>query len=152
MYSWDFNGDYEEDSDVGNPTFTYATPGTYTVTLIVTNSGGTDYDNKIGYITVNAVQTPPIAAFSAYGRSGNAPLTVTFNDQSTGASPLTYLWDFTNDGQNTSSLKNPQFTYTTPGTYTVKLTVTNHLGSDIATKTNYILVTEGQSGPMPELP
>ena len=41
---------------------------------------------------------------------------------------------------------NPTFTYDTPGTYTVKLTVTNDLGTDVATKTDYITVTEGQPG------
>jgi PKD repeat protein len=53
---------------------------------------------------------------------------------------LTYAWDFTNDGVNDSTTRNPSFTYTEPGTFTVRLTATNAIGSDAETKTGYITV------------
>jgi PKD repeat protein len=71
---------------------------------------------------------------------------VQFTEQSTGTAPLTYAWDFTNDGSTDSTVKSPSFTYKTAGTYTVKLTVTNADGSDSEIKTNYISVSSLQTG------
>jgi PKD repeat protein len=80
---------------------------------------------------------PPIAAFTADQTSGAAPLTVHFTDQSTG-SPTSWAWDFNNDGTTDSTSRNPGFTYTSAGVYTVKLTATNGGGSDDEIKTGYI--------------
>jgi PKD repeat protein len=77
----------------------------------------------------------PVAAVSATPTSGRLPLKVAFTDASTG-SITTWAWDF-GDG-STSTLRQPSHTYTTPGTYTVKLTVTGTGGSNTATKTGYI--------------
>jgi PKD repeat protein len=63
------------------------------------------------------------AQFSASPTSGQAPLTVQFTDLSTGT-PVTYAWDFDNDGTTDSIIKSPSFTYQSVGSYTVKLTVT----------------------------
>jgi PKD repeat protein len=73
-------------------------------------------------------------------------LTVQFTDQSTGTAPLTYAWDFNNDGSTDSTVKSPSFAYQTSGTYTVKLTVTNANGTDSEIKTGYISVSSIQSG------
>ncbi len=60
------------------------------------------------------------SSFTPAYTSGCAPLVDSFNNTSTG--PITgYFWDF---GTGTTSvLKNPSTSFTTPGTYTVKLTV-----------------------------
>jgi PKD repeat protein len=86
----------------------------------------------------------PVADFTVSSRSGNAPLTVTFTDQSTGLGTLTYGWDFGDSG--TSVARNPAHTYEETGTYTVTLRATNSLGTDTETRTGYITVTEGQHG------
>ncbi len=83
----------------------------------------------------------PVAGFSANVTSGSAPLSVQFTDTSTGTAPLTYAWDFDNNGVTDSTVKNPVFTYPAAGTYTVKLKVTNSAGSNTLIKTNYITVT-----------
>jgi PKD repeat protein len=83
---------------------------------------------------------PPTAAFTADHTSGTAPLTVHFTDQSTG-SPTSWAWDFNNDGTTDSASRNPSFTYTSAGTYTVKLTASNAGGSDDEIKTGYITVS-----------
>jgi PKD repeat protein len=79
----------------------------------------------------------PVAAFTSDVMSGKAPLSVHFTDQSTG-SPTSWSWDFNNDGTADSTSQNPAYTYTSIGTYTVKLTVTNTAGSTDKIKTNYI--------------
>lgn len=71
--------------------------------------------------------TAPTAAFSASASSGSVPLVVQFTDQSTNT-PTSWLWDF-GDGA-TSTAQNPTHTYSTAGTYTVVLAVSNSGGSD----------------------
>jgi trimeric autotransporter adhesin len=88
---------------------------------------------------------PPTASFSAAPTSGTAPLAVSFTDSSSG-NPDTWAWDFENDGTVDSAAQNPSFTYTTPGSYTVKLTVSNTAGSNSLTKTDYITVSPAGGG------
>ena len=91
------------------------------------------------HLDLEAVVTAPVAAFSANVTEGDAPLTVAFTDESTGAA--TWSWDF---GDNTTSAdQNPTHTYATAGTYTVTLTVTNTAGSDRATATITVSVPVG---------
>jgi PKD repeat protein len=78
----------------------------------------------------------PVASFTASPKYGRAPLMVNFADQSTG-SPTAWSWNF-GDGY-TSQLKNPTHTYSTVGTYTVRLTVSNENGT--SSKTSRITVT-----------
>ncbi len=103
----------------------------------------TDNATAVLRITVNIQggAVPPVAAFTSDIQSGTAPLTVHFTDQSTG-SPTSWAWDFTNDGVVDSIAQNPSHTYSAPGTYTVRLNVTNAEGSDEEVKTGYITVTE----------
>lgn len=137
-WSWDF-GDGTS-STQQNPTHDYANPGAYTVSLTVTGPGGSDTNTKTDYITVD---DPAVTAdFTGTPTSGDAPLDVSFTDQSSGAS--SWSWDF-GDG-NTSSAQNPTHTYTTAGVYTVTLTASNACGSDTQTKVDYITVNEPQGG------
>src|SRR5438046_1582349 len=84
--------------------------------------------------------------FNGNPTSGTAPLSVQFTDQSTG-NPTSWAWDFQNDGIVDSTQQNPQFTYTTLGSYTVRLTVSNIAGSTTTTKVSYITVTAPPSPP-----
>lgn len=69
---------------------------------------------------------PPTASFASFSVGGN---TVQFTDTS-GGTPTSWQWDFTNNGSFDSSLQNPQFTFPAPGTYATRLRVTNAGGSD----------------------
>jgi PKD repeat protein len=82
----------------------------------------------------------PVARFTSNTTSGIAPVTVKFTDQSASKLPLTYAWDFDNDGVTGSTAQNPSHVYSSPGTYTVTLAVTNTAGSDAEVKTDYITV------------
>lgn len=79
----------------------------------------------------------PSADFLADHTSGFSPLTVNFQDISTGC-PTGWLWDF-GDG-TTSTAQHPSHEYAGPGTYEVSLTVSNAKGSDTETKTGYITI------------
>jgi len=120
-----------------NPVHIYTTAGKYTVSLMATNAGGSNTSTRINYITVSGSVKPPVANFYGKPTSGKAPLSVKFTDASTG-SPTTWYWDF-GDGTNATE-RSPRHSYTTPGKYTVSLTVTNAGGSDTKTRTEYITV------------
>ncbi|MCX5905163.1 MAG: PKD domain-containing protein [Proteobacteria bacterium] len=89
----------------------------------------------MNYITVS--RNAPQADFSSNVASGTAPLAVQFTDTSTGTI-TSYTWNF-GDG-STSTEKNPQHTYSQPGTYDVTLSVTGPEGSDREIKQGYITV------------
>jgi PKD repeat protein len=141
-WSWTFNGGTPSGSTQQNPTITYNTAGTYTVSLTATNSAGSDTETKTNYITVEEIPVnPPVSAFSASTTTINIGGSVTFTDQSTN-NPTAWSWTFEGGTPSTSSQQNPTITYNTAGIYDVSLTVTNSAGSDTETKTDYITVTE----------
>ena len=134
-WSWTF-GDGSTSTEE-NPDHEYTSAGTYSVSLTVENSDGSDIETKADYITVTA-PAPPSADFSGTPRSGTAPLTVSFTDLSTNT-PTSWSWTF-GDG-STSTEENPDHEYASAGTYSVSLTVENSDGSDTETKADYITVT-----------
>lgn len=77
--------------------------------------------------------TEPVANFTAAPVSGSTPLSVTFTSTSQGE-PTTYAWDFTGDDTIDSTLPSASYTYGVPGTYSVRLTVTNAFGTSTITK------------------
>lgn len=79
----------------------------------------------------------PVADFSGTPTTGLPPLSVVFTDLSQN-SVNTWAWDF-GDG-NTSTQQNPSNSYSSPGMYTVNLTVTGPGGMDSINKTDYIQV------------
>ena len=82
-------------------------------------------------ITVTSVVVvPPVAAFTVtpVTLTGNAPLVVTVADAS-GGTPTSWAWTF-GDAQTSNVQNPPAHTYTSAGTYQLKLTVTNSAGSD----------------------
>ena len=134
---WDF-GDGTSSAEQ-NPVHAYSSAGTYSVTLTVHNDCQRDAIREQGLITVG---TPPIANFTAGPVNGPVPLTVTFQDTSTGT-PVQWRWDF---GDNTSSAEqNPMHTYADPGIYPVNLTVTNIFGVSSIEREDLIVVTDASS-------
>jgi YD repeat-containing protein len=82
----------------------------------------------------------PVADFTGAPLSGAAPLTVTFDNRATPLYGTTgYTWTF-GDGA-TSAITDPTHVYTTPGVYTVTLTVEVEDESDTLTRTHYVTVT-----------
>lgn len=138
--SWYWDLGNGSTSTLQNPSTSYITPGTYTVSLTVTNSNGTNTKTVTNYITV---APSPVVAFTADSTPscvGTKTVTFTNNSVPGGTGTATYLWDF-GDG-TTSTATSPTKTYNTPGTYTVTLLVTNGNGcSKSLVKTNFIKVS-----------
>ncbi len=90
--------------------------------------------NVVGDETENFVLPPycqpvtqaPVAAFTSDLSSVLCGGDVKFTDQS--VQPFEWFWEF--GDQTTSTSQNPVHTFTSPGIYAVKLTVTNPLGSN----------------------
>jgi PKD repeat protein len=121
------------------PPHEFADPGTYTVTLKVTNSGGSD----LASVDIEVLPQPttgPIPEFSATPRAGFTPFgPVAFTDLSTNG-PTSWSWQFGDGG--TSSGQNPSHTYNANGLYDVTLTVSDGTTSNSQTKVAYIVVTD----------
>jgi PKD repeat protein len=121
-YAWTF-GDGGT-AATQNPSHTYATGGTYTVTLTVTDNRGAT--NNISHtVTVAPANQPPVAAFT----SSCTQLACNFTSTSTDpdGSIASYAWTFGDAG--TATTQNPSHTYTAGGTFTVTLTVTDNQGA-----------------------
>ncbi len=125
-------------STATNPSHIYTVAGTYTATLTVTTSVGSNSDIQAGYITVHPGPVPPTADFSGAPTAGLTPLLVQFTDQSApGTSPIT-AWSWTFGDAGTSTAQNPSHTYASPGGYAVSLHVTTADGQNAKTRTAYI--------------
>ncbi|WP_020525108.1 PQQ-dependent sugar dehydrogenase [Catelliglobosispora koreensis] len=98
--------------------------------LYYVDLGGTV--RRLRYFPANQ---PPVANIAAAPVTGPAPLTVTFDGAgSMDADPadqgrLTYQWDFTNDGSWDATTPATSFTYSSGGTFTARLRVTDTLGA-----------------------
>ncbi len=150
-WSWSF-GDGATSSEQ-HPVHTYTEPGIYTVTLVAENALGPVAKTERKYISVwGTAPSKPVANFivdkaqgetffpvtyDGTGVTGTAPLSVRFNDTSTGY-PEERVWSF-GDGA-TSHERNPEHRYTGEGTFTVTLLVRNSFGEDTEVKTGIVTV------------
>jgi glucose/arabinose dehydrogenase/PKD repeat protein len=86
-----------------------------------------------GLYKINYVQggRSPEAKASVNRDNGLAPLAVTFSSAGSSdpdGNPLSYAWDFTNNGSTDSTAANPTFTYTSNGSFQARLTVSDGTG------------------------
>ncbi len=121
-----------------NVAHTYASIGSYTVTLTAYGTGGMSALTNTAYVVVSS--GAPVAGFSGTPTNIFVGQGVKFTDASTG-SITNWVWSF-GDGHsvtNTSSISVTN-TYAAAGTYTVSLTVTGSGGTGTSTKANYVTV------------
>lgn len=140
-YDWDWDFGNSTTASVQNSTtITYSQPGQYKVLLTVTDNNGTGQTLSCEKTIV--VKEKPSANFIASTTSGFVPLTVEFTDTSQSHLELKeWDWTFGDGGQDFN--KNPKYLYTIPGTYQVKLVVTDSSNNkDTAIKYKYINVMD----------
>ncbi len=130
-WSWSF-GDGATSLEQ-NPIHTYQAQGSYTVSLTVKNEAGSDTVTETDHITVTP--PPPPVVFDGVPLVGQAPLTVSFVDQSPG-DPTSWYWQF-GDGASSTD-RNPSHEYAAPGAYSVNLTMSTPDGTGSHTKEWYV--------------
>jgi PKD repeat protein len=152
------NGTLAGSAAVSGTITSYAGP----LRLAANGSGGEVWTGKIDEVRIysralsasdiqadmTTAITPPAAGvpggeFSGSPTSGPAPLVVQFTDASSG-SLTNWSWDFGDGG--TSTAQSPTHTYSSPGSYSVKLTVTGPGGAASAVKASYIVVATSATG------
>jgi gliding motility-associated-like protein len=132
LWNWNFGNGASSPSE--NPTYTYMSPGIYSVSLSVSNiQGCTDESLTTDIVPVFIT---PTALFTTDPTVVFTDEIFTFLDQSTNATQ--WSWNF-GDG-STSSDQNPQYIFSESGTYTAVLTVANEYCSN----TTNMLLTVNQ--------
>ncbi len=126
-YLWTFEGGIPATSTDVNPIVQYNNPGTYDVTLVVTNAFGSDELVQTDYLQVIGA---PVVGFTETIDSFTVQFTASISG---GTNPF---WDF-GDGQ-TSSMGNPTHTYLSEGLYEVSLRAENQCDTVLFSK--YVLV------------
>jgi PKD repeat protein len=129
-YSWDFgDGSSSGQLTTATTSHTYTTFGRMTVSLTVTNSG---YSNTTSHVVT--VDAPPFAAFSAASPPPAVGLPTSFDASASGelgGMIASYSWAFGDGATGTGAA--PSHTYSTTGTKTVVLTVTDQDGHTATT-------------------
>jgi len=130
-YRWDF-GDNNSSSN-SHPSNTYENYGNYTVTLTVVDQTNQAFTFN-HQVKVESVLTTGFSQTKSF-------LKVNFTSTTTGGDEsYTYAWDF-GDG-STSELKDPSHTYSTAGSYTVKLTATDGTGGSVESSANVTVTAQ----------
>lgn len=133
--AWNF-GD-NTTSSLTNPNHTYGTNGSFTATLIITNSNGCT-DTVASTITVNSL---PDAAFIYSSSCPNNQITLDFTDQSTATDPINF-WYYDFGGQGISNLANSSQIFNSQGSYIITHVVGTNKGCrDTTIQTINILPT-----------
>jgi PKD repeat protein len=126
------------------------TPSTsYSYTVVAMDAAGNLSDPSTVAMTTTEADSGgggnsvfPGAIFDCSPRTGPVPLIVTCTDESTGV-PTAWAWNFGDSGTSTDSTEtNPAHTYTQPGTYAVRSTVSNSSGVASATKNSYVVTSK----------
>jgi PKD repeat protein len=130
QYLWDFgDGSIAEGNAVSHE---YTSAGTYTAKLTITSSTGS---SSMATASVSVTEpvvapTPPTAVISSSSAAGPAPLSVSFDgtgSSAVGTATITgYAWSF-GDG-TTATGATATHAFTSAGTYTTALTVTDSNG------------------------
>jgi PKD repeat protein len=149
-YQWDINYDgisdsYEYDATSPTQSHVYASQGTYTIKLHVTDQGNYTDD---AITSAEISDSIPSSDFEGYPVNGPGPLTVNFINTSTGYDqPLSFQWDFDDDGIVDSTVQNPTHSYDNSGIYSVTLTVMDSDGSINSLNKPYYVTVSSETCP-----
>jgi len=139
-YTWTFIDATPQTLSGKNPTYTFATPGTYIITLKVTDPSG-NYATDTVIITVLDVTKPIANAGSDRTVNEDTPITLDGSASSDNVGITAYTWTFTDVTTKTLTGEKPTYTFNMPGVYTITLNVTDATGN-WATDTIVITVAD----------
>jgi PKD repeat protein len=123
-YTWFWNFGDETWSNEKDPIHIYSDPGTYIVTLTVTDAASQKATDTTNAIIISGT-SPTANANGPY--EGKISEEIQFNgDVEGGNPPYIYMWDF-GDGE-TSDVKNPIHVYDEIGEYIINFTVIDDIG------------------------
>jgi serine protease len=146
-YEWDWESDGTYDVSTSSATIEHVWNDDYsgTVTFRVTDDKG-KIDTDTASVIVNNV-APTAEAGGPYNGIVGEPITLTGSATDPGVDTFTYAWDLNNDGTYETSGQTATNTWSTAGTYTVGLQVTDDDGG-VGTDTAQVTVTEAPSNTM----
>ncbi|UCE36582.1 MAG: PKD domain-containing protein [Thermoplasmata archaeon] len=134
LFEWDFGDGNSLSGTEQTPTNIYYVPGIYTVTLVVTDTGGnTDYDS----ITITVLDvTYPVAVVSLpeYAEE-KAPCTLDGSSSYDNVDIVSYKWVLGDGTQYYGLYDTISHIFQEPGNYTVNLTVKDSYGYEHTTST-----------------
>ena len=114
-----------------NPAFTFNNPGVYTIKLVIVGS----CTNTVATHTVNVKKAPEVSLAAIPNACGNTTVCPAPVINNCGTAPLTYAWSFDGGAAGTSDQANPGcISFTSVGTHTVSLSVTNECGTTTVTR------------------
>jgi PKD repeat protein/thiol-disulfide isomerase/thioredoxin len=126
-YDWDFgDGSYLHDTN-STPSHPYPQPGTYTVTLTVTDLGGNVDTDEIIIVVWDITSPIAIANLQDYAEE-KAPCHFDGSESFDNVDIIGYRWDFGDGGYYYGIYANVTHIYEKAGTYTVNLTVWDAAG------------------------
>lgn len=145
-YTWNFG----DGTSGAGPTAShaYAAPGAYTVRLTVTDDDGATGTTSSPIAVTSPANQAPVASFTASPTTGEPGTPFAFNATSAydpDGTIVAYRWEY-GDGSLGSGVTS-QHAYSWPGTFTVRLTVTDNRG-DSNTTTRSVSV---QSAGLPDI-
>ena len=134
--TWTFEGGNPATSNEENPRVIYSAPGTYQVSLTVSNPCGDNTKTETSYITVTEPQQgeAPVADFSYVVSKQEEGFSVQFNDLSTNL-PESWSWTFANGTPESSTEQNPVVAFAEEGEYLISLVAENQYGRDSVART-----------------
>jgi len=145
-WTWDFGDGTPPEERTDNLPFShiFAAKGTYSVSLITTSAEGCESAKTSKNILINDL---PVANFTLPDvcfADASATFTNTSTDASGGGGLVSYQWDFgdvnaTAANPNISNARTGRHQYNVPGTYLVRLTVTNSNGCKSVSSQNFIV-------------
>lgn len=123
-YAWDFNSDGTIDDTNRNTSYVYTTSGNFNASLVITTEYGCQ-DTIIKSITVRA---KPSIGFSVSSQTTCENSAIVFANSSMNAD--SFIWNFGDQSSlyMTNSTSSVSHTYSTDGSYMVKLTAFNSYG------------------------
>lgn len=127
-YAWRFEAGTPSTSSTKAPRVLWDEEGTYNVRLVVANQFGESRE-VLHTITIKPAGTAPTRVVIDAPAEGTVNTPIAFSANVESSSPITaYRWSFEGATPSTSTLKNPSSRWSTPGTYKVRLVVSNEYG------------------------